>query len=151
MGASAQEQQASVERSSMLNDAYRTLRDPIARTKYLLSLYGYKEAQKKAPPDLLEEVFELNMQIEELKGAKQMADEDEASEARVALEAALRSLEVKIAQIDAQLFALFEEWDHAADQAADEAQKRSVLDRMSELLSYRSYVHNLVRDIREEL
>lgn len=151
MNASVGEQQASVERSSMLNDAYRTLRDRIARGKYLLSLYGYKEAEKKAPPDLLEEVFELNMQIEELKTAKKLADEDEVAEARTALEDALRGLEQKMAKIDERLLEFFDEWDRAAAEAASEEQKKSVLDRMSELLSHRSYIHNLVRDINEEL
>ena len=150
MNASAQEQQASVERSSMLNDAYRTLRDRVARAKYLLSLYGYKEAEKKAPPDLLEEVFELNMQIEEMKAARKMADEDEVAEARSALQEALRGLEKKMTKIDEQLFGLFEEWDRATDETANEDQKKLVLDRMSEVLSHRSYIHNLVRDINEE-
>lgn len=149
-GASAQEQQASVERSSTLNDAYRTLRDRVARAKYLLSLYGYKEAEKKAPPDLLEEVFELNMQIEEMKAAKKMADEDEVAEARGALKEALRSLEEKMVKIDERLVGLFEEWDRATDEAANDVQKKLVLDRMSEVLSHRSYIHNLVRDINEE-
>ncbi|MEK6300208.1 MAG: Fe-S protein assembly co-chaperone HscB [Acidobacteriota bacterium] len=151
MNAGASEQKASVERSSMLNDAYRTLRDRVARAKYLLSLYGYKEAEKKAPPDLLEEVFELNMQIEELKAARKMADEDEVAEARGALEEALRGLEEKVAKIDERLLELFDEWDRATDEAANEDRKKSVLDRMSELLSHRSYIHNLVRDINEEL
>ncbi|MFY9607601.1 MAG: Fe-S protein assembly co-chaperone HscB [Blastocatellia bacterium] len=151
MNASPREQQASVERSSMLNDAYRAFRDPVMRAKYLLSLYGYKEAEKKAPPDLLEEVFELNMQIEELKAARKMAGEDEVAEARVALEDALRSLEEKIAKIDERLFALFEEWDRAIDESSKEDQRKSALDQMSELLSNRSYIHNLIRDIKEEL
>ena len=150
MNASASEQQASVERSSMLNDAYRALRDRVARAKYLLSLYGYKEAEKKAPPDLLEEIFELNMQIEELKAAKKMADDEEVAEARAALEDALRSLEGKMAKIDERLYSLFEEWDRALE-SAQEDPKKSALDGMSELLSHRSYIHNLVRDIKEEL
>src|SRR2546427_1819792 len=74
MATSEQERQASVERSSMLNDAYRTLRDRVARVSYLLTLEGYKETEKKAPPGLLEEVFELNMQVEELKAAKKIGD-----------------------------------------------------------------------------
>ena len=64
--------------------------------QYLLSLEGYKEAEKKAPPDLLEEVFELNMQIEELKAAKKMGDEDEVAEARASLEEALAGLREKL-------------------------------------------------------
>src|SRR3954466_9026006 len=71
------EQEAALAASSQLNDAYRTLRDPIARTEYLLALEGIQmeeqsraatdaarasgtEKKQVAPPDLLEEAFELN-------------------------------------------------------------------------------------------
>ena len=37
-----QEQEWSLEQSSQLNDAYRTLKDPIARTEYLLRLQGVR-------------------------------------------------------------------------------------------------------------
>jgi molecular chaperone HscB len=146
MTASSQERQASVERSSMLNDAYRTLRDRVERAQYLLSLEGYKEAEKKAPPDLLEEVFDLNMQIEELKAAKKIGDPDEVGEARSSLEGALARLEARLGELDGELYAMFGDWDHAAGE-----EKKGVLDRMSELLSHRSYIRNLVRDIREEI
>src|SRR6266446_8459262 len=36
----AEQRQWSLEKSSQLNDAYRTLKDPIARTEYLLRLQG---------------------------------------------------------------------------------------------------------------
>ena len=82
-------------KSSLLNDAYRTLKDPIARTEYLLKLEGVEfEEQSKAatdqaretgkqkkqvvPPELLEEVFELNMQLEEARMNKKMGEVDEA-------------------------------------------------------------------------
>ena len=85
--ADKREQEWSLEQSSLLNDAYRTLKDPIKRTEYLLRLEGVeleeqsKTATEKArttgeikkqvvPPDLLEEVFELNMQLEELRAQK---------------------------------------------------------------------------------
>ena len=135
----------------MLNDAYRTLRDRIARVTYLLMLEGYKEAEKKAPPDLLEEVFELNMQVEELKAAKKMGDEDEVAEARSSLEEALAGLRKKLAGIDEVLLTLSEDWDSALDQNAATDQKKPLLDRISELLSHRSYIRHLVRDIQEEL
>jgi molecular chaperone HscB len=151
MNASETERQASVERASRLNDAYRTLRDRTARAQYLLRLAGYKEAEKKAPPDLLEEVFELNMQVEELKAAKKMGDEDEVQEARAGLEGALDELKSKLNDIDAQLFASFADWDAALERGADDTARKPLLDRMSELLSHRSYIRNLVRDIREEL
>lgn len=146
MNASEDERRASTERSSTLNDAYRTLRDPVSRAQYLLSLEGYKEAEKKAPPELLEEVFELNMQIDELRAAKKSGDEDDVDAARSSLEDALAGLKEKLSGIDRRLHALFDEWDAAPVEA-----RRATLDRMSELLSHRSYIRNLVRDIKEEV
>ena len=47
--ASEDERELSLERSSQLNDAYRTLRDPVARVEYLLSASGMrKEGQTEA-------------------------------------------------------------------------------------------------------
>src|SRR5437868_464022 len=106
--ASSQQQQWSLEKSSQLNDAYRALKDPIARTAYLLSLEGVQlEEQSKAatdrarqtgeekkqvvPPDLLEEVFELNMQLQELR----MSDEKEP-EVIAQLETAKKNFEAKL-------------------------------------------------------
>src|SRR6202163_2381032 len=93
--ADKREQEWSLEQSSLLNDAYRTLKDPIKRTEYLLRLEGVElEEQSKAatekaratgeikkqvvPPDLLEEVFELNMQLEELRMQKKIGEDDPA-------------------------------------------------------------------------
>ncbi|MBI3649892.1 MAG: Fe-S protein assembly co-chaperone HscB [Acidobacteria bacterium] len=152
MNASDAERLASMERSSLLNDAYRTLREPLQRTKYLLALEGYKEAEKKSPPaDLLEEVFELNMQVEELKAAKKMGDADELLEARSALEEALAHLNDKLKELDERLFKFFDQWDSAIDNATIATQKKPLLDQMSELMSHRAYIGNLVRDIKEEL
>jgi molecular chaperone HscB len=151
MNASEEERQASLDRSAMLNAAYRTLRDPVQRAKYLLTLEGYKEAEKKAPPDLLEEVFELNMQIEELKAAKKMGDEDEIAEARSALDEALSNLNGRLAELDKKQAALFSEWDAAIDAGTLEENKKTILDRLSELMSHRSYIRSLVREIKEEI
>src|SRR5256885_17241769 len=66
------ERRASLERSSYLNDAYRTLKEPVARLEYLLQLEGFvarspEEATKQVPPALLEEVFALNEDIDEIR------------------------------------------------------------------------------------
>ena len=151
MSASDLEKRASIERSSRLNDAYRTLRDQIARITYLLALEGYKESEKKAPPDLLEEVFELNMAIEGMKGAKRLGDAGEVAEARFSLETALGNLRQKLGEIDENLAQASTSWDEALDQCADQNRKTVLLDRMSELLSHRSYIRHLVRGIQEEL
>ena len=47
--ASADEQQKSLEMTSMLNDAFRTLRDPIARAEYFLEQKGIVPS-KHVPP-----------------------------------------------------------------------------------------------------
>jgi len=145
------EKQASVERSSKLNDAYRTLRDSVGRITYLLTLEGYKESEKKAPPDLLEEVFELNMKIEEIKSAKESGDAEEVAEARLSLEEALRDLNVKLGEIDGRLAHVSEKWDNGVDLSPDHNEKKLLLDQMSELLSHRSYIRHLVEVIQEEL
>src|SRR6266566_7179060 len=74
VNASDEERELSLKKSSELNDAYRQLRDPLARVEYLLEIEGErKEGQTKqqAPPELLEEVFELNESLDELREAKE--------------------------------------------------------------------------------
>src|SRR3989337_814290 len=67
------ERRASLERSSYLNDAYRTLKNPIARVEYLLGLEGVSprgangEGGAKIPAKLLEEVFALNEELDEVR------------------------------------------------------------------------------------
>jgi flagellar hook-associated protein FlgK len=80
-----------------------------------------------------------------------MADEDEIGEARNALEEALAGLNEKMAGIDARLLGLFDAWDELVDKSAGEDERKKTLDRMSELLSHRSYIRALVRDIKEEI
>src|SRR5215467_5922355 len=73
--APAAERRASLERSSYLNDAYRTLKNPIARLEYLLKLEGFaaqgpEQASKQVPAGLLEEVFALNEELDEIRDAR---------------------------------------------------------------------------------
>ncbi|HZL28327.1 MAG TPA: Fe-S protein assembly co-chaperone HscB [Acidobacteriaceae bacterium] len=167
------EQDAALSASSQLNDAYRTLRDPIARTEYLLSLEGVQleeqsraatdaakasgtEKKQVAPPDLLEEAFELNMQLEEMRMAKKMGEEPVLSEAegipqtRRDLETAQQHFSAMLAESQQQLEALWTKWDAAVD-AADPAAKDSAKNAMISLLNRRSYIRNLVRDVNEAL
>ena len=147
MSSTESEQVASVQRSSMLNDAYRTLKDPVSRATYLLSLEGYKEAEKKAPPELLEEVFELNMQIEELKAAKAHGDKEGVSEAVTALEEALKGLKDKLREIDQTI----ENLAAKHDRADSDSLRKQALDQLSQTLSHRSYLQNLVGEVKEEI
>jgi molecular chaperone HscB len=155
------EQEAALASSSHLNDAYRTLKDPIARTEYLLGLEGVQmeeqsraatdlakatgvEKKQVAPPDLLAEAFELNMQLEELR----MGDADPGT--RKELEAARDRFTAMLEDIQAKLEVLWTEWDEAED-AGDDTRKRTAKDAMVALLNRRSYARNLVRDVNEAL
>jgi molecular chaperone HscB len=156
--ATANEQDWSLQKTSQLNDAYRTLKDPIARTQYLLSLEGVQlEEQSKAatdaarqsgeekkqvvPPELLEEVFELNMQLQELK----LGERDPGTLAQ--LQEAKKKFEQKL---DDSTFELKKYWD-AWDSAKDTAAEKQAMDQMVELLNRRSYIRNLVRDVNAAL
>ena len=67
------ERLASLERSSYLNDAYRALKQPVSRIEHLLSIEGPARWQPgdrgaaKVPPGLLEEVFALNEELDEIR------------------------------------------------------------------------------------
>jgi molecular chaperone HscB len=153
--ASEDERQLSLDRSSQLNDAYRTLRDPVARVEYLLGHASMrKEGQKKqqAPPELLEEVFELNESLDELRDAKQSGGSaSEMAGLRTKLEAAQHKFESLLVDVDQELVRVSSEWDRALDSGADDAAKKNLMEKMNEVLNRRSYIRNLVNGVRQEL
>ena len=153
--ASESERQLSLDLSSQLNDAYRMLRDPVARVEYLLSLSGMrKEGQKKqqAPPELLEEVFELNESLDEMREARASGGSAaQMTGLRAKLESAQHKFESSLVDVDRELAGVAAEWDAALDSAADEAAKKKLMERMNEVLNRRSYIRNLVNSVRQEL
>jgi molecular chaperone HscB len=165
--ASAEDQQRAMEKSSQLNDAYRTLRDPIARTQYLLELEGVKleeqssaatqaaratgaEKKQVVPPELLEEVFELNMQLQELRMNKEMGESD--PDIVRDLHAARERFEASLDAVTRELQSIWNHWDAViTDPAHSQQQRLSIRDKMVDLLNRRSYVRNLVRDVNNAL
>ncbi len=164
--ASHREQEWSVEQSSRLNDAYRILRDPIARTEYLLGLEGVKleeqsrqatdaaraeggEKKQVVPPDLLEEVFELNMRLEEMRMTRKSGDTD--IDALESLRTAKHNFESRLENAQAELQKLWDAWDALIDRGVAPDERKSVRDKMVDLLNRRSYIRNLVRDVNEAL
>lgn len=127
---SSEEKQRSEEMTSMLNDAFRALRDPVTRAEYFLRESGL-ELSKDAPPELLEEVFELNMALEELRGGDESA--------RPPLAAAQQRFMGMLDAADVGLAGLFERYDEARD--------RAVLDQIRATLNRRKYVSNLLREV----
>ncbi len=140
---SAEEQAQALEASAILNDGYRTLRDPVKRAEYLLKEEGFpigEQRSKDVPPELLEEVFELNMMLEELKGGDESA--------RPQLEAAAQNFENLRTEVDRELEAMFSKYDAAESQSETAKQ---ALHEIRGLLNRRRYIENLIRDVDKAL
>lgn len=123
---SAAERAQAEEAAALLNDAYRTLRDPIKRAQYLLKLEGFdigEQGTKDVPPELLEEVFELNEAIEESGHGEALAP----------FRAKFQGM---CGEIDAELQQHFADWDRARD--------RETLSAIRGLLNRRKYITNLI-------
>ena len=138
---SAREREYSLEATAILNDGYRTLRDPVKRAEYVLKNRGMAIAEqrsKNVPPELLEEVFELNMALEEMRGGDESA--------RPQLEGARQHFRGMLADIDGELEHQFRAFDEA-----DEAGRGPVLQRLRATLDRRRYIENLVREVEKEL
>jgi molecular chaperone HscB len=132
--ASAAERQTALEMTALLNDSYRTLKDPVERADYFLESSGIPPS-KAAPPELLEEVFELNMALEELRGGD--------NSARPQLVEAGERFRGMLDEAATELQTLFTEFDGSQDTA--------VLKRIRQALDRRRYISNLVRDVEKEL
>ncbi len=141
--ASSAEQQKALDMTAILNDAFRALRDPITRAEYLLEQSGLGPS-KSAPPELLEEVFELNMALDELRGGDESVREQLAG-------AEKRFVQMR-SEIDERLTALFGQHDALAfGGAADETARVGVRQEIRAALDRRRYVSNLIRDVEKEL
>ena len=156
--AAQNEKEWSLADTALLNDAYRTLKDPITRTEYLLKLHGAEIGEEhsgkdrrtgemgasRVPADLLEEVFELNMQLDEMRTEHKRGEEDPAL--KQSLSAAKEKFDGLRDAVDHDLREQWNVWD-SGDEAARHAAQRT----MVALLDRRRYLSNLVRDVTETL
>lgn len=133
---SPEEQEKALEMTAVLNDAFRTLRDPIARAQYFFKAKGI-EIPKEAPPDVLKEFFELNMELEELRGGDESLRPDVAATYE-------RILEMRD-QSDTALAGMFELYDRNEDLRA------TLIGPAGDLLNVRRYISNYLRAAGKEL
>jgi molecular chaperone HscB len=154
--------------TALLNDAYRTLKEPLRRTEYLMkrtgaeigeehsgkdrtgaptdgsSSVGWRRDPSRVPPDLLEEAFELNMQLEEMRMARAAGEIDPELEKNLA--EAKKKFDGLLAEVDRDLRAQWTVWDEGG-----EAERKAAQSAMVALLDRRRYLSNLVRDVTETL
>ena len=148
------ERLASLERSSYLNDAYRALRNPVSRIEHLLALEGLPSARSeegsggggKVPAALLEEVFALNEELDEIRDAREAGAD--ATALRQRLDAARAPIERRRDAHHRQLDELAARWDALA---ADAPERTATLHALRERLLERNYINNLLATIEREL
>jgi molecular chaperone HscB len=134
----AAEQQFALDFTAFLNDAYRTLREPVKRAEYLLKHEGFDIGEQRSnnvPPELLEEVFELNMMLEELRSGDETA--------RPQLEDAKGNFTRMLERVDCDLRNQFEFYDSDKD--------RSALVVIRSVLNRRRYIENLLQSVEKAL
>jgi molecular chaperone HscB len=128
----------SVAASAAVNQAYRTLRDPIARGRYWLELHGVPlgKDNNRVPPALAALVFETQEALEDFRTGG--ASRESIASTHATLDARLKAL------VDG-LAARYAAWD-AADATAP-----AVLDELKTRLSEIAYLDTLVEDVDEAL
>ncbi len=145
------ERLASLERSSYLNDAFRTLRDPVARIEHLLAIEGYSpetpNGQAKAPASLLEEVFELNEQLDEIRELREGGADP--AEVRRRFGVAKAPIEARRLEHEERVNQLSERWDGLGAEPS-EAERRGVLEALRQCVLERNYITNLISTIDRE-
>ena len=148
------ERRLSLERSSYLNDAYRALRDPIRRIEYLLKLEGLapkneQEASRQVPPALLEEVFALNEELDEVREQRSSGAAADLWKAR--LERARQPIERKRVEHEAELQSLAARWDAVVDRPVGDSARCQVLEALRDRFLERNYINNLLAGIEREM
>ena len=131
--------------SALVNKAYRTLRDFHARVAYLVELEGGGALKPKAPPELLEDVIE----VQDLLGA--CRDSGDVAERRPLLDRLHREgerLRGQLARLESDLKHRAREWDAAPESnGARTAERPKILRAIQDLLAQRIYLMNLLRDL----
>jgi molecular chaperone HscB len=150
------ERLASLERSSYLNDAYRALRSPMSRIEHLLAIEGLPPAKSEnpstgtanVPPALLEEVFTLNEELDDIRQSRESGGDPSALRGR--LESARRPIEEKREEHERDVESLCAQWDRQLEGGGD-FERRATLEALRERLLERNYINNLLAAIEREM
>jgi DnaJ-domain-containing protein 1 len=122
----------SLARMSWVNQAYQTLRNPLALRNYLLELEGIKIEKSQMPPSLAEAWFEIQDLL--------MEDPDSAK--------------VKLADFEGQLRVIDEKTESELSELEsqyDRQPSRLILEKLAQTLQTQSYLSSLKRDIKRRM
>jgi molecular chaperone HscB len=140
--------QTSLENSSTLNQAYRTLRDRYSRARSLidLELPDLDESEKKKiPPTLLMEVMEMQEKVFESQSEN---DPERRAKIHGELETIESGMKRKMEALSVDLDRLAAEWD-ATEPGSP--RRTDILKRVNLLLNTRNYLRTLISTIDAEI
>lgn len=146
---SGEEQERAVRTTALLNDAYRTLRDPDRRVEYLVRTHGFSIDGSKVPQALLAEVFEINEQLEEIRSARERGAGDENITEK--LNQVRQAVSLMQTEHETRLHETCREWDELIEQGAGEAERASLLKQLADVVARSAYLRNLRKEIDEEV
>ena len=142
----AEEQEASLQNTAVLNRAYRTLRDPVQRGQYWLELNGEQlgKENNKVPPDLALLVFEVQEQLAAVREAQSTGTDDAQAGLKSELTQVWNDLDDRMRGLQQKLAANFSKWRQADDAA-------EFLSELKRVLSEMAYLRTLTRDVEKAL
>jgi len=146
--ANAGEQAAALERSALVNRAYRALRDPLSRLSYMIGLEDGTDGRsaekvRPGPPmDLLEEMLEIQEALEEAKRSGLSAETTER------LRGERQSLMERQKANESAIISRFAEWDRAAETAGD---AKPLFAWFKQALARRAYLRTVIDDLSDAL
>ena len=141
------EQARALEASALVNAAYRALRDPISRIEYLVRLEEGRDTKEgaavkpKAPPELLEEMFEIQETLQEARAGGLTAEGRDRLTAERDRLAARRAEEEERLRGD-----LSRRWDGAGP-----GERAAVLAAFKDALATRAYFRTVIDDLTAAL
>ncbi len=136
----AEEKEASLQNTALLNRAYRTLREVVSRGQYWLELQGEQIGREnnRVPPALAALVFEVQEKLAEARDAR-------ISENREAAGAELAAIRAEVhAQFERSRTALTNNLIQWSDGAP------ALLQQLKTCLSEIAYLRTLLRDVDKE-
>jgi molecular chaperone HscB len=130
-------QENALEATSLINNAYRTLKDPFARAEYLLQTernLKIDDLKGNPPQDIFMEVLEIQEGVMEYQ-------ETQDPKIKEALMVAKSAFEARYELVKSDLVALFVRWDSEMDQ------HNMLLDAMMDIVATRRYLRRVITNL----
>jgi len=140
----AEEQEASLQNTAVVNRAYRTLRDPVQRGQYWLELNGEQlgKENNKVPPALALLVFEVQEKLAAVREASTAGPSDALGSLKAELTQVRDDLDERMQGLQQKLAANFSKWGQADGLS-------ELLSELKRVLSDMAYLRTLTRDVEK--